>query len=438
MTIAELVKSLSGQHLAVTGKFNADGTRTADAGQCTAVAHYWQKSLGLPIVYGDAFQIFDNAPSEQYYKTPWGPNMIAPSGSIIIWNSYPENKNGVGTGPHLLGGAGHIAVVISANSTGFVSLDQNWPTGSVVKMVSHDYAGVKGWLYPKVLGNSEGGLPEATKQDEPEMIKTPDQMNALFRAFRGRNAVQGELDKFVGKASYEQMVAALDTGTERDAVVRALVLGQQVGSSEALEDLKRWKQAATDPSMKLVTADAWNRLTQTADEYTKHLASEQTQPSEDKPEDDKAGDYEQPDSDYPKGVTNYVKKQTFRITTRATELIDFNGNPSIGVKANVVIPISGTFEAQGGTFYHYQSKNHPDAFFGIHEDDLAIVPTSSKAIDGLVRPANDAARTATTDYLQHSTPEERLSNWHFLVTHVSGAYGAVLRQVQKVVQRADQ
>lgn len=58
-----------------------------------------------------------------------------------------------------------------------------------------------------------------------EMIPDQDHLNALFRAFRGRNANATELQKYVGKITYDKMVEALDVGEERALLVRKLELG---------------------------------------------------------------------------------------------------------------------------------------------------------------------------------------------------------------------
>lgn len=58
-----------------------------------------------------------------------------------------------------------------------------------------------------------------------EMIPDANHLQALFRAFRGRDATADEVKRYVG-APYSGMVEALNGGPERDATNKALAVGK--------------------------------------------------------------------------------------------------------------------------------------------------------------------------------------------------------------------
>lgn len=92
------------------------------------------------------------------------PQSPAVTGAKDVWNTYlkdyytridntpdgvPENGDVVIWG-ETLGPYGHIAICISADTKSFQSFDQNFPAGSLCKVVKHDYKHVLGWFRPKV------------------------------------------------------------------------------------------------------------------------------------------------------------------------------------------------------------------------------------------------------------------------------------------------
>lgn len=142
----QLVGEISGKPLSVTGLFLPGGIKTQDAGQCTAVAHAWEKKLGLPLVYGDAKDTLGNAPDTHYTREFNNPDNHPLPGAIIVW------------GPSWGSGAGHTAVVLDANVTGFHVVEQNNPVGSAVHTSYYaNYSGVIGWFTPNILIGKGGG-----------------------------------------------------------------------------------------------------------------------------------------------------------------------------------------------------------------------------------------------------------------------------------------
>lgn len=149
MTGQQAVEALIARRLqtrfGVTGNYNG-GRPTGDWGQCTAVPHSLQRDvLGIPIVYGNAVDVWSNAPDKDYEKIPV--NGVAKPGDIVVWGQNRE----IGTTE-----VGHIAVIEKELGNGvFQSIDQNWPTGAWTQRCIHSRVGVIGFLRPKVY--SGGG-----------------------------------------------------------------------------------------------------------------------------------------------------------------------------------------------------------------------------------------------------------------------------------------
>jgi hypothetical protein len=91
----------------------------------TGAADFWTNYESDPVL---------QAAFDKIANTPAG---IPQFGDVVIWNK----KAG--------GGLGHIAIFIEGYVMYFTSLDQNWPTLSVVTETSHSYDHVVGWLHPK-------------------------------------------------------------------------------------------------------------------------------------------------------------------------------------------------------------------------------------------------------------------------------------------------
>jgi hypothetical protein len=163
MDVEAFIDEVNGQLLTVTGK---------DAGQCTAVPHKWERRLGLPIVYGDAADTFANAPAESYDRIGNAEDNFPLPGDIIVW------------GTTWGGGYGHTGVVRSADVNSFIAIEQNNPLGSAAHMVAHkNYAGVTGWLRPKVAQQQQSnqGTTDMT-QDRP---MTPEEETQAFQIVLG-------------------------------------------------------------------------------------------------------------------------------------------------------------------------------------------------------------------------------------------------------------
>lgn len=134
-----------------------------DVGQCTAVPHEWEQRLGLPIVYGDAIDTYDNAPDSVYEKELNTATNVPRPGAILVYGKYaPYNISGQ---------YGHTGVALAGcDSNTLVTLEQNWGE-QVVRVHSRDYGGVIGWFYPRVLETAPAPAPA------PEPLPNPPQQN---------------------------------------------------------------------------------------------------------------------------------------------------------------------------------------------------------------------------------------------------------------------
>lgn len=61
---------------------------------------------------------------------------------------------------------------------------------------------------------------------EDDMIPSEEFLNALFIAFRGRKADQYEVERYVGKVTYNQLIPTLNTGDERKLLDDETKLGK--------------------------------------------------------------------------------------------------------------------------------------------------------------------------------------------------------------------
>ena len=80
-------------------------------------------------VWGNANELWDNAPSE-YYSKEQDPQ----KGDVVIWSTSPY---------------GHVAIFIEKKEGGFTSFDQNYPIGSPCHYQGHTFTNILGYLRPK-------------------------------------------------------------------------------------------------------------------------------------------------------------------------------------------------------------------------------------------------------------------------------------------------
>lgn len=126
---------------------NTYNQTTVGTGYCVAlIKQYEEDCLGLTAVaVGDAHQYYDNYDNTPFLYTnfdkyAYNGNNRPVAGDIVVWNT---NQGG---------GAGHIAICLSSNSSSFDSFDQNWSVPQQTNLETHSYNNVSGWLRLKTSG----------------------------------------------------------------------------------------------------------------------------------------------------------------------------------------------------------------------------------------------------------------------------------------------
>lgn len=109
---------------------------------------YLQEVLGISAIpyqgWGTAKNCYLNFlnikdASKNFELTANGATNFPLPGDIVFWGWYLG----------VTGSAGHVAICSSANANNLVTFDQNYPTGSACRFVTHSYKGVMGWWHPK-------------------------------------------------------------------------------------------------------------------------------------------------------------------------------------------------------------------------------------------------------------------------------------------------
>ncbi len=114
------------------------GDNPVNKGQCTGLVEVWIDIHRLPHIYGNAKDLLANADPAHYTVTRNTPTDIPQPGAILVW------------GATWGGGYGHTAVVVAASLMQVVTFEQNDPEGAPPTVMTHDYAGVLGWIAFKV------------------------------------------------------------------------------------------------------------------------------------------------------------------------------------------------------------------------------------------------------------------------------------------------
>lgn len=171
--------------------------------QCVDIINFYQRDviqgewIGTPVT-GGARDWFENYPNskvtQKYYERITNdksdPNQLPQKGDVIVWGANASNKYG------------HIAIVKSADSSGFTSFDQNWPLGSPCHFVNHNWTGVLGWLRPRKFITVNGGT----------MI-TRTGLNVLYRFLLGTTPSEYGLKNRLGKQTFDQAYKEILTST---------------------------------------------------------------------------------------------------------------------------------------------------------------------------------------------------------------------------------
>ena len=117
------------------GKFlDCDGAYGA---QCVDLIQYYYSYLGQGgYARGNGYDYVSNPLPNGWIRIKNTPEFIPQPGDIAVWGKE-------------LSQWGHVAIILSANSHSFVSMDQNWPRNSPCKQVTHNYNNFWGVIRPK-------------------------------------------------------------------------------------------------------------------------------------------------------------------------------------------------------------------------------------------------------------------------------------------------
>ena len=122
------------------GKFlDYDGAYGA---QCVDLIKYYYAYFGkASYAKGNGADYVSNALPDGWTRIKNTADFVPEPGDIAVWGTE-LSKNG------------HVAIVLSADVHSFVSMDQNWPSGSACKQVTHTYKNFWGIIRPNFRGSS--------------------------------------------------------------------------------------------------------------------------------------------------------------------------------------------------------------------------------------------------------------------------------------------
>ena len=122
------VYSQEGDYLDYDGAYGA---------QCVDLIKYYYDYFGVAgYAKGNAYTYATNSLPPNWTRIQNTADFVPEPGDIAVWTSA------VGSG------AGHVAIILSADVHSFVSMDQNWPKGSACCQVTHNYNNFWGVVRP--------------------------------------------------------------------------------------------------------------------------------------------------------------------------------------------------------------------------------------------------------------------------------------------------
>ena len=110
------------------------GNTVDNKGQCVGLIEVWLSVNKHANIRGNAKDLLANADLQVYQMFTNTPTNFPPAGAIVVWDASWG------------GGNGHTAVALAANVNLLAVFEQNNPAGSAPTVVTHDYAGVAGWI----------------------------------------------------------------------------------------------------------------------------------------------------------------------------------------------------------------------------------------------------------------------------------------------------
>lgn len=129
MTLNEFITKYTGKFVEAGGSANA-------LNQCVDLGNqYISEVLLLPKIFFTNAQDFPSKAGNKYQYILNTPTGVPKPGDLMIFKSAD--------------GVGHISIFVEGDANSFKSFDQNFPTGSPCKIVTHNYNNVLGWLHPE-------------------------------------------------------------------------------------------------------------------------------------------------------------------------------------------------------------------------------------------------------------------------------------------------
>lgn len=124
---------------------DTDGYPNYNKFQCMDLMHkYCQDVLGIAdlrvLASANAVSVYKNFPNvygnQLFTRIANTPTGVPQKGDIAFFQAYAG----------LYGADGHVCVVVDGDVNTMITFDQNYPTGSLPKLVKRDYRGILGWL----------------------------------------------------------------------------------------------------------------------------------------------------------------------------------------------------------------------------------------------------------------------------------------------------
>ena len=143
--------------------------------QCVDLVQYWIKNCGYPAVWGNAKDLYANAPVKNFLKYKKTLTNIPKPGDIIIWGGSPADPRW-----------GHTDIFVKGNLFAFTGFDQNWPPNSTCHLQNHSYRGMLGILRPRVLIPKPKPTPKPPKAPSAvyHVVKAGDTLSKISNAKR--------------------------------------------------------------------------------------------------------------------------------------------------------------------------------------------------------------------------------------------------------------
>ena len=127
--------------------------------QCTELVYHYYRHLGANAPSVDAWRYADVKPPTKWVKIPYYAGFVAQEGDIAVWQG---------------GAKGHVALIVSADQEGFVSLDQNVGGVHSAEFYTHSY-GTEGsiWFWGVIRPDLQGGRKDSHAITSGSKLRNP-------------------------------------------------------------------------------------------------------------------------------------------------------------------------------------------------------------------------------------------------------------------------